>query len=36
MEHTQLCRLSRCPERIPEVARWCLVLAGERIVAGLE
>lgn len=22
MEHTQLCRLSRCPERIPEAARW--------------
>ena len=35
MEHTQLCRLSHCLERIPEVARWCLALAGERIVAGL-
>lgn len=35
MEHTQLCRLSHCLERIPEVPRWCLALAGERIVAGL-
>lgn len=35
MEHTQLCRLSHCLERIPEAARWCLALAGERIVAGL-
>ena len=35
MEHTQLCCLSHCLERIPEAARWCLALAGERIVAGL-
>ena len=35
MEHTQLCRLSHCLERIPEVPRWCLALAGELIVAGL-
>ena len=36
MEHTQLCCLSHCLERIPEVPQWCLALAGERIVAGLD